>query len=379
MVAINSNGVLVGINKKALEFLGYTKEELLGKNWFDTVVPLEAKEAIRNLFNDALTGAVVHFHYQHPLVTKQGQTVTFDFHNILVKPHGQPEGILSSGAQITSNQKTRKALESHLQETLDYMIEGCQIIDYDWRYVYVNKAAALQGRKSKEELIGCTMMQAYPGIDRTELFNHLRNCLINRVASQVDNEFTFSDGTKGWFKLNIEPVPEGILILSVDITENKRIEADLNRYRMRLEEVIAQRTAECAKTNQKLTLEIEQRKINEEGLKLRATILDNAREAIFLVNSKGDFAYANEAAAKVYGYNPDEFLNLNLAALLLPKDLPSLQRLLKRVLEKGQTSIETIHRRKDSAEIPVKLFSNIIKTVHGQYIVFVVQRLNYRS
>jgi PAS domain S-box-containing protein len=202
--------------------------------------------------------------------------------------------------------------------------------------------------------------------------------MVNRLAEQVDNEFIFSDGSRGWFKLSIEPVPEGILILSIDISENRQIEAELNNYRMRLEEVIAQRTAECAKTNQKLTLEIEQRQKNEEGLKLRATILDNAMEAIFLINSRGDFAYANEAAAKMYGYRPEEFLNLNIVKLLPPKDVPVLENLLNRVFEKGQTSFETVHLRRDGAEITVKLFSNVVRTLHGQFIVFVIQRLNYR-
>lgn len=382
MIALTSNGDIADINNKALEYLGYPKNELLGKNWFSKVVLSEEKDNVRELFKGTLTGQLEHTHYQHAVLTKQGQKINFDFHNILIRgKNGGVIGILSSGAeitQLTQTEKRKKAIESQLQETLDYMLEGCQIIDYDWRYVYVNKAAAAQGRKSKEELVGFTMMQAYPGIEKTELFSHLRSCMFNRLAEQVDNEFTFSDGSKGWFKLSVEPVPEGILILSIDISENRQIEAELNHYRIRLEEVIAQRTAECAKTNQKLTLEIEQRQRNEEGLKLRATILDNAREAIFLINSKGDFAYANEAAAKMYGYSPDELLNLNITALLPPKDVPVLQSLLNRVFEKGQTSFETVHLREDGAEMTVKLFSNVIKTMHGQFIVFVIQRLNYR-
>jgi PAS domain S-box-containing protein len=382
MVALDSSGAITDVNIKSLECLGYSKDELLGKNWFDLVLPSEKKEDVRKLFNRALTGELKHLHYQHSILTKQGLKISFDFHNILVRDKkGEVIGVLSSGNQIipeTPQVKQGKAMERQLRETLDYMLEGCQIIDYDWRYVYVNKAAAAQGRKSKEELVGFTMMQVYPGIERTELFSHLRSCMLNRLAEQVDNEFTFIDGSKGWFKLSIEPVPEGILILSIDISENRQIEAELNQYRMRLEEVIAQRTAECANTNQKLTLEIEQRQRNEEGLKLRATILDNAREAIFLINSKGDFAYANEAAAKMYGYRPDEFLNLNIEKLLPPQDVPVLQSLLSRVFEKGQTSFETVHLRRDGAEMTVRLFSNVVKTVHGQFIVFVIQRLNYR-
>lgn len=38
-------------------------------------------------------------------------------------------------------------------QTLDLMVEGCQIIGYDWRYRYVNEAVAQQGRKSRDELL----------------------------------------------------------------------------------------------------------------------------------------------------------------------------------------------------------------------------------
>jgi hypothetical protein len=30
--------------------------------------------------------------------------------------------------------------EDHFHRTLDNMLEGCQIIGYDWRYLYVNSA-----------------------------------------------------------------------------------------------------------------------------------------------------------------------------------------------------------------------------------------------
>ena len=43
----------------------------------------------------------------------------------------------------------------------------------------------------------------------------------------MDNEFTYPDGTKEWFELSIQPVPEGIFILSIDISERKRAEIAL--------------------------------------------------------------------------------------------------------------------------------------------------------
>jgi PAS domain S-box-containing protein len=110
---------------------------------------------------------------------------------------------------------------------LDNMLEGCQIIGFDWRYRYVNHAAAAQGRQSREALLGRTMMEVYPGIEQTALFVALRRCLNERAAGKMENEFVFPDGSKGWFELSIEPVPEGLFILSIDITERVQAEAAL--------------------------------------------------------------------------------------------------------------------------------------------------------
>ncbi len=36
----------------------------------------------------------------------------------------------------------------------DHFLEGCQIIGFDGRYLYINDAAAIQNRRPKEELLG---------------------------------------------------------------------------------------------------------------------------------------------------------------------------------------------------------------------------------
>ena len=108
---------------------------------------------------------------------------------------------------------------------LDNLLEGCQIIAPDWRYLYVNDAAARQGRRAKEQLLGRTMMEAYPGIEDTPVFAVLRQCMADRTARRMENEFAFPDGSQDWFELRIEPVPEGVFILSLEITDRKRAAA----------------------------------------------------------------------------------------------------------------------------------------------------------
>ncbi|MCA8978169.1 MAG: response regulator [Planctomycetes bacterium] len=119
------------------------------------------------------------------------------------------------------NSTDRGALPNNI---LDSLLEGCQVIGRDWRYLYVNDAVARQGRRPKEQLLGRTMMEAYPGIDQTPMFALLRECMDDRHSRRLENEFTFPDGSQQWFELRFEPVPEGVFILSLEITDRKRAE-----------------------------------------------------------------------------------------------------------------------------------------------------------
>jgi PAS domain S-box-containing protein len=132
------------------------------------------------------------------------------------------------------------------------MLEGVQIIGFDWKYIYVNDALCRQGKYKKEELIGYAMMEKYPGIEQTELFENCKRCLTEKLSIHMENEFTFPDGSKQWFELSLQPVPEGIFILSIDITERKDAEEKIKKINEELEERVTERTGELKKANEEL-------------------------------------------------------------------------------------------------------------------------------
>ena len=139
---------------------------------------------------------------------------------------------------ITTRKKAEEALresEARFHSTLDSMIEGGQIIGHDWRYIYINKAAEIQNRKSNKELLGNRYMDMWPGVEFTEGFVKLKCCMEERIPQEMENFFVFPDKTSGWYDLRITPVPEGIFILSVDITERKTAELNLKHKTEELE------------------------------------------------------------------------------------------------------------------------------------------------
>jgi two-component system, cell cycle sensor histidine kinase and response regulator CckA len=146
---------------------------------------------------------------------------------------GRRQRLLAYEERCNAAEAARTA-EMRYRETLDKMMEGCQIIGFDWRYLYINDAAARQGKKAKGELLGHTMMEAYPGIENTEMFAELKRCMADRSSKSLENEFLYPDGGRNFFELSVQPVPEGIFILSLDITERKKAENSLQESERRL-------------------------------------------------------------------------------------------------------------------------------------------------
>ncbi|MBP7280016.1 MAG: PAS domain S-box protein [Leptospiraceae bacterium] len=132
--------------------------------------------------------------------------------------------------KITDTKKIEQELlksKERYSSSLDNMVQGCQLIGFDFTYLYVNGTAAKQGMRNREDLIGHTMMEMYPGIENSDLFAKIKNCMVEKKPIRLENQFEFPDGSIGWFDLSIEPSPEGVFIVSTDISERKKSELEL--------------------------------------------------------------------------------------------------------------------------------------------------------
>lgn len=132
--------------------------------------------------------------------------------------------------------------EARHRATLDSVLEACQILDFDWRYLYLNHAAAVQNRRPNEGFLGRTIREAWPGIEGTAVFALLARCMAERAPQQGEVEFAFADGHTGWFDVRVLPVPEGVFLVSIDITERRRAEGALRELNQGLERKVAERT-----------------------------------------------------------------------------------------------------------------------------------------
>ena len=110
--AVSADEKITMMNKKGCDITGYKEEELLGKNWFDLLLPERIRDVVRVVFRKLVAGEIGPAeYYENPLVTKGGEERLVAFHYTVIKESsGQIVGVLTSGEDITE----RKKMESQL-------------------------------------------------------------------------------------------------------------------------------------------------------------------------------------------------------------------------------------------------------------------------
>jgi signal transduction histidine kinase/ActR/RegA family two-component response regulator len=128
--------------------------------------------------------------------------------------------MLRSEASPEERQRVRLSDDPILRLSIDNLLEGVQVIGFDWAYRYVNATAAAHGRRCRDELVGQTLETCYPGIRATPVFTALQRVMDTRVPERLVTD-SVCGGAPRSFELRIEPVPEGLLVLSLDVTDHR--------------------------------------------------------------------------------------------------------------------------------------------------------------
>ncbi len=330
------DGTILYFNEYAQIFFGYTAAEILGRNVNILVPDTESTGAdLTSLVQNILEQPERFVNVINENICRDGRRAWIAWTNkAILDESGQVTEVLAVGVDITERKHAEEALldsESKYRHTLEAMFEGCQIIGFDWRYLYLNEVAEKHNRRPNEELLGQKYMDMWPGIQSTQVFQVICSCMEGRQPQSMENEFQFPDGSLGWFELRIYPMPEGIVIFSNDISERKRIEQALLASTAKLDAALASMT-----------------------------------DAVFISDEAGQFIKFNNAFATFHKFkNVDEcaktlaeypgFLEVFMAnGELAPLDQWAVPRALRG--ETG-TNVEYSLRRKDTGETWVGSYS----------------------
>ncbi|NHJ05120.1 MAG: PAS domain S-box protein [Candidatus Heimdallarchaeota archaeon] len=103
LVVLDRNCNVVQINKRGCEILGYSRDEIIGKNWIKTFLPKQIQDQVLTTFTKVINDKISPEDcYENYILTKSGEKRLISWHNATIKDQdGLVEAVISSGEDIT--------------------------------------------------------------------------------------------------------------------------------------------------------------------------------------------------------------------------------------------------------------------------------------
>jgi PAS domain S-box-containing protein len=183
----------------------------------------------------------------------------------------------------------------------------------DRRVVWANPAAEKILGYSLEELTGFPTERLHPSReDWQRTGDELYGQITRTGKGSLEVTYVRKDGEQvichvQGGPLSPEDLSQGYIFTVMDITDRKRAEKQLARQQERLEEMVAQRTAQLEKVNQELRHENAERKIAQEELTREKerfySLIQHAPLSISLLGPDGYYKYLNPKFIETFGYD----------------------------------------------------------------------------
>ncbi|OGP15997.1 MAG: hypothetical protein A2V21_313285 [Deltaproteobacteria bacterium GWC2_55_46] len=158
VVVLDRDGRVELINRKGCDVLGWSEDEILGRNWFDNFIPGRLREEVFLEFSHLISGDIEsEGYFENPVLTRSGAERTVLWHNIILKESGRVTGTLSSGEDITERKRTEAALkesEARYRLVHNTAFDGIMIASAQDRIIDCNESAERIFGYTRDELVG---------------------------------------------------------------------------------------------------------------------------------------------------------------------------------------------------------------------------------
>jgi two-component system cell cycle sensor histidine kinase/response regulator CckA len=112
LLALDKDGRITLVNRFACGILGWTEEELLGRDWVDTCLPARIRDEVRRKLDDVRGGDLAVG--ENNILTRSGEERLIEWHDTVLRDDaGLVTGTFASGTDITE----RRTLEARLRQT----------------------------------------------------------------------------------------------------------------------------------------------------------------------------------------------------------------------------------------------------------------------
>jgi len=108
---LDSTGTVTFCNDFLLDLTGWSRDELMGRDWFDTCIPANIRDELRALFRRGMTTGQIPFHHENSILTRNGGECLIVWDNTpLREGTGAVVGVACLGMDVTKHRSMETQL-----------------------------------------------------------------------------------------------------------------------------------------------------------------------------------------------------------------------------------------------------------------------------
>ncbi|BAY23828.1 PAS/PAC sensor hybrid histidine kinase [Calothrix sp. NIES-2100] len=284
------------VNRVVEEVLGCSRDVLLGKSLAEVI-----SDPIYRFWEE---------HLRLVFATAQQQEIEFEFttpfgirfYQARLVPEldseGTPISVVVISRDITASREAQQqhsqlfaAQETERQVTtiLESITDAFVAFDSNWRYTYVNQAAAKILQKTPDEILGKHVwLEVFPELVGSISYQEIHRAVAEQVPVSWEE---FGEPVQCWIEVHAYPSAEGVAIYFRDITQRKQAQAEQERLLQELE---------------------------TERKRFEAVLRQMPAGVMIADAASGKLVLTNEQAKQILGYGYEQSLELEEYELIVP-------------------------------------------------------------
>ena len=372
------DGVILTWNRGAEHLLGYAEADVVGRH-VAFLTPDDRPEETEEILERIRRGERIE-RFESVRLRSDGSRVDV---SLTISPIHDAAGQLVAVSEIAHDITERKRMENELRQASEYArslieasLDPLATVDQNGIITDVNEATERMTGLPRRQLIGSAFEQYFTESER--VLEEFRRVLAEGAKTDLQFAIRHCSGSATDVLLNATVYRnaagevQGVFAAARDITERKRAEEELVRYRDHLKELVQRRTAELELAYHQLLEDVVERdRMEAERIRL-IDILEATSDMVSYSDASGKVLYFNQAARKVLGIPRDA----DLADFPIPKGHPDwANKMLEEValptaMLEGLWSGETAVLDAEGNEIPVSQVIVAHKDTAGQVAFF---------
>jgi PAS domain S-box-containing protein len=334
---IDPQGNILEVNDSYLRHSGYTREELVGKNYSITAPRLNQDERKAHM---QLVKDKKHDRFESYHVRKDGSKWPVEVNTNYWDLGG---GLwFAFITDITERKEAFNRLhdsEDKFRTLFENANDGMHILDMNARIVDINSKGCSRLGYTKDEMIGRPITDFVPE-DAPSRDPGIIKKILDQGHLTFESAHVRKDGKVIPMEINAKMIEQA----------GQKYFFSVNRdisLRKELEEVLIKREA-----------------------KYRA-IIETSVDGFWIADNRGKIIEVNDAYVRQSGYSRDELLQMSIPDVEAKETSQETAAHIEEIIKTGNAKFETVHKRKDGQTWPVEIHTTFHNINNGLFFVFI--------